>query len=80
MAPDPKEETMQWWTVLNEKVLHPHFLMLITAGGLPRPGKAFMRPGFKLYFHALSFFFVFCLVICASRLVIHSAPAYYNIW
>ena len=80
LGSSPTPPPLQWWTVLNDKVLHPHFLILISVGGLPIPGKAFMRPGYKLYFYALSFFFVACLIICASRLVVHSAPAYYNIW
>ena len=39
-----------------------------------------MRPCFKVYYNALRFFFAACLIICASRLVVHSRPAYYNIW
>ena len=71
---------LKWWTILNEEVLHPHFLILLTVGGLPKPGQAVMSKGFAIYFNVLRVFFVACLIICASRLVVHSRPAYYNVW
>ena len=71
---------LKWWTILNEQVLHPHFLILLTVGGLPKPGQAVMSKGFAIYFNVLRVFFVACLIICASRLVVHSRPAYYNVW
>lgn len=77
---DSTSSELKWWTILNEQVLHPHFLILLTVGGLPKPGQAVMSKGFAIYFNVLRVFFLACLIICASRLVVHSRPAYYNVW
>ena len=29
-------DSSHWWTILNEEVLHPHFLLLLKFGGLPQ--------------------------------------------
>jgi hypothetical protein len=57
-----------WSIFFEERVLHPHFIILLRIGGLPLPGQRNAYADWYLLF--VRILFCVCLILCTSRLVV----------
>ena len=68
-----------WGGVLRQYVVHPRFSWLMQFGGLPPPGANSRSAKSKLYHKGLGMLFICCLIVCTSRMIVRSRPAFYNV-
>jgi hypothetical protein len=68
-----------WSTLFSRGVLHPRFCLLMKVGALPRPGEQ-RNTQEQVYLWVLRVMFMVCLLLCSSRFIWQSRPAYYNVY